>query len=72
MMSWLNRILQHIFLKGVTEIYFHPATRRCAAIDRTMPKYRHVEEFKALTSTSVRDTLDAAGMKRIAFRDLWS
>lgn len=58
--------------EGVTEIYFHPATRRCAAIDRTMPEYRHEEEFKALTSASVRDTLDTAGVKRIAFCDLWS
>ncbi len=26
---------------GVTEIFFHPATRRCPEIDRTMPAYRH-------------------------------
>jgi len=55
---------------GVTEIYFHPATRRCPEIDRHMPDYRHVEEFKALTDKSVVEALKAAGARRIAFSDL--
>lgn len=55
---------------GVTEMYFHPATRRCLEIDRHMPDYRHVEEFKALTDKSVVEALKAAGAPPIAFSDL--
>lgn len=55
---------------GVTEIYFHPSTRRCPEIDRTMPSYRHVEEFETLVSARVRAAFDAAGVPRIAFSDL--
>ncbi len=56
--------------EGVTEMYFHPATRRCPEIDRNMPGYRHEDEFKALTSKSVIEALEAAGAKRITFSDL--
>jgi hopanoid biosynthesis associated protein HpnK len=55
---------------GVTEIYFHPATRRCPEIESTMPTYHHVEEFEALTSTRVREAFETAGIPRIAFSDL--
>jgi len=55
---------------GVTEIYFHPATRRCPEIDRTMPGYRHVEEFQALTGTRLQEVIRSAGIQRIAFGDL--
>jgi hopanoid biosynthesis associated protein HpnK len=55
---------------GVTEIYFHPATRRCPETDITMPTYHHVEEFEALTSMRVREAFASAGIQRIAFSDL--
>jgi hopanoid biosynthesis associated protein HpnK len=55
---------------GVSEMYFHPATRRCPEIDRTMPDYRHEEEFKALTHPSVLDALKRHGIERVAFGDL--
>jgi hopanoid biosynthesis associated protein HpnK len=55
---------------GVTEIYFHPSTRRCAEIDRTMPAYRHVEEFETLVSDRIRAAFEATGASRIAFSDL--
>ena len=55
---------------GVTEICFHPATSRCAEIDRTMPKYRHEEEFRALTSNALIQAVQDAGAKSIAFGDL--
>jgi hopanoid biosynthesis associated protein HpnK len=55
---------------GVTEMYFHPATRRCPEIDRSMPNYGHEEEFKALTDKSVLETLESVGAQRIAFCDL--
>jgi chitin disaccharide deacetylase len=63
------RFLQHL-PEGVTEIYFHPATRRCPEIDRTMPTYRHEDEFQALTSRRVIEALDAARVQRIAYSDL--
>lgn len=63
------RFLRHL-PAGVTEIYFHPATRRCPEIDRNMPDYQHEEEFKALTSKSVIEALSKAGAQRIAFSDL--
>jgi chitin disaccharide deacetylase len=56
--------------EGVTEICFHPATRRCAEIDHSMPRYRHEEEFKALTSDALHKALRDAGLQTIAFSDL--
>lgn len=55
---------------GVTEIYFHPATRRCPELERQMPAYRHQAELAALTSPGVGAALAAAGARRIAFGDL--
>ena len=55
---------------GVTEIYFHPATRRCPEITRTMPDYRHEDEFRALVDPAIRDAFVLAGAERIAFADL--
>lgn len=56
--------------EGVTELYFHPATRRCPELDRTMPTYRHRQEFEALLSESVRSVVLSAGIQRVAFSDL--
>ena len=55
---------------GVTEIYFHPATCRCKEIDRTMPLYRHEDEFRVLTSNLVSRAVQEAGVQRIAFSDI--
>jgi chitin disaccharide deacetylase len=55
---------------GVTEFCFHPATGRSAEIDRTMPLYRHQDEFKALTSELLLESLNKAGVQKIAFSDL--
>ncbi len=56
--------------EGITEFCFHPSTRRCNEIDRTMPFYRHEDEFKALTSKSLLDAIRSAGAQKIAFSDL--
>jgi len=56
--------------RGVTEIYFHPATRRCPEIANVMPNYRHEEEFRVLTSKSLLGVLEQVGTQRIAFSDL--
>jgi hypothetical protein len=42
---------------GESEIYFHPAAGRDAALDRLMPGYRHEEELAALLSPAVRAAL---------------
>src|SRR2546427_743483 len=63
------RMLRHL-PHGVTEMYFHPATRRCPEIDRTTPTYRHEREFEALVSPAVREAIAAAGFQRVAFSEL--
>jgi hypothetical protein len=65
----LLRILQHL-PDGVTEIYCHPATRRCAELDRTMSDYQHELEFEALISPAVREAVMAPGFQRIGFSEL--
>lgn len=63
------RFLQHL-PQGVTEMYFHPATRRCPETDRTMSDYHHQREFEALISPAVREAVLASGAQRVAFSDL--
>jgi chitin disaccharide deacetylase len=55
---------------GVSEIYFHPASVRSPALARTMPDYRHVEEFAALTSRAVRRQIADSGIGLISYGDL--
>lgn len=55
---------------GITEFCFHPATRRCPEIDRTMPNFHHEDELLALTSTSLLQTAQAVKAQRIAFSDI--
>lgn len=55
---------------GITEICFHPATRRAKEIDQSMPDYHHVDEFQALTDGSVLQAAQAGSIHRIAFSDL--
>ncbi len=55
---------------GVTEFCFHPATRRCQQIDRTMPNYRHEDEFRTLTSKALLHATQAVDIQRISFSDL--
>jgi hypothetical protein len=65
----VQRILRHL-PNGVTEIYFHPATRRCPEIDQTMENYRTQSELAALTNPTIRQVLLAFGVETIAFSDL--
>jgi predicted glycoside hydrolase/deacetylase ChbG (UPF0249 family) len=39
---------------GRSEIYFHPASRRDATLDRLMPEYRHEQELTTLCSPEIR------------------
>ncbi|MDR1727764.1 MAG: hopanoid biosynthesis-associated protein HpnK [Acidobacteriota bacterium] len=65
----LQRILRNL-PDGVTELCCHPATRRSPETDRTMPAYRHEEEFQALTGDALRRTLREVGADAVAFGDL--
>jgi hopanoid biosynthesis associated protein HpnK len=56
---------------GISEFCFHPAMRRCSEIDRTMPLYKHEEEFRALTNLSLHKAVQAVGAQRVAFSDLY-
>jgi chitin disaccharide deacetylase len=56
--------------EGVTEFCFHPAARRCAEIDKTMPEYQHEGEFRTLISTPLLKAMHARNIERIAFSDL--
>ena len=53
----VRRLLRHL-PDGISEIYFHPATRRDAVLDRLMPDYEHEAEFATL--------LDRGLLERIA------
>jgi hopanoid biosynthesis associated protein HpnK len=56
--------------QGVSEIYFHPASRRSSALARAMPDYRHVDELAALVSRAVKERMAAAGLELISYDDL--
>jgi hopanoid biosynthesis associated protein HpnK len=53
---------------GVSEIYFHPAARRDALLERLMPDYGHEEELEALCNPTVR--LAFEDVDRIGYGDL--
>ncbi len=55
---------------GVSELYFHPATRRDAELVRRMPDYQHDQELAALTSPAVAARLRELGVVRTTFREL--
>jgi chitin disaccharide deacetylase len=55
---------------GVSEIYFHPATRQPPALAAAMPGYRHTEELAALLSPVVRRRIAELGIGLIGYGDL--
>jgi hopanoid biosynthesis associated protein HpnK len=52
----LLRLLS-VLPEGLSEIYFHPAARRDALLERLMPGYDHIGELAALTDPAVRAAL---------------
>jgi chitin disaccharide deacetylase len=46
---------------GLSEIYFHPASRADTALSALMPDYRHEDELTALLDPEVRKALEAVG-----------
>ena len=55
---------------GVSEIYFHPATRQTPALAAAMPGYRHTEELAALLSPAVRQRIAELGISLVGYGDL--
>ncbi len=48
----MRRLLQEL-PDGVSEIYFHPATRQDARLHRLMPEYQHAAELAALLDPGI-------------------
>ena len=55
---------------GASELYCHPAVEQTAALARTMPAYRPVEELAALLSPAVRRVIDSSGIELVSYADL--
>jgi hopanoid biosynthesis associated protein HpnK len=64
----LLRLLPHL-PRGVSEIYFHPATVRSAALSATMPGYRHEEELAALLSPAAKSLVADLGIRLGGYSD---
>jgi chitin disaccharide deacetylase len=60
----MERIIENL-PEGLSEIHCHPATKRCAELDKTMPRYGHEAEFRALIHPRVREALAASGAQSI-------
>jgi hypothetical protein len=56
--------------EGVSEIYFHPATRQTPALAAAMPGYRHADELAALLSPAVRRQVEMLGLTLTSYSDL--
>jgi chitin disaccharide deacetylase len=61
----LRRVIENL-PDGLSEIHCHPATRRCAELDKNMPSYGHEAELLALIDPAVRAALEAASVRSIA------
>lgn len=48
---------------GLSEIYFHPATRQDGQLPELMPDYQHEAELQALLDPDVRAAFEGAGVK---------
>jgi chitin disaccharide deacetylase len=55
---------------GVSEFYCHAAVAQTAALRRTMPTYRPVDEFAALISPAVRRAVRDGDIRLVAYGDL--
>jgi hypothetical protein len=64
----LLRLLPHL-PRGVSEIYFHPATVRSPEVSAAMPGYRHEEEFAALLSPAAKSQIANLGIRLGGYSD---
>jgi hopanoid biosynthesis associated protein HpnK len=75
-LAWTGGMVEERLLRllpqlpqGVSEIYFHPATGRRAALSPTLPGYRHEEEFAALLSPAARSLIPDLGIRLGGYSD---
>ena len=62
----LLRLVPHL-PPGLTELYFHPASRQDGRLPELMPGYEHEAELAALLDPAVRTAMDAAGVLRTTY-----
>lgn len=53
----VRALIDQLPKKGLSEIYFHPATERDAVLRRLMPDYEHEAEFAALLDRGISQAL---------------
>ncbi len=63
------RLLPHL-PEGVSEIYFHPAVERGAALAAATPDYRHQDELAALLSPELKARIEELGIRRVTYSEL--
>ena len=64
----IRRLVRHL-PDGLSEIYFHPASRRDALLDRLMPGYEHEEELAALCDPELPELLRRNGVAAVTWHD---
>jgi hopanoid biosynthesis associated protein HpnK len=65
----LLRLAPHL-PEGVSEVYFHPASRRDPVLTALMPDYEHEAELAALLDPAVRAAFTAAGAMMTSFSEV--
>jgi chitin disaccharide deacetylase len=75
-LAWTGEMVEGRLLRllpqlppGVSEIYFHPATLRSAALSAAMPGYRHKEELTALLSPAAKSLIANFGIRLGGYSD---
>ena len=69
-----TRVLQFLdrVPNGISEFYFHPATKRWVGTDNLPEHYRPVEEFAALTNANVKAKVTALELSLVSFREAFA
>ncbi|MFQ5660777.1 MAG: hopanoid biosynthesis-associated protein HpnK [Gammaproteobacteria bacterium] len=55
---------------GITEVFFHPATRRWPGLEAGAEQYHYEQEYQALIDPRIAEAVRQSGVRLIAFRDL--
>jgi len=69
-----TRVLQFLdrVPNGISEFYFHPATKRWVGIDNLPEHYRPVEEFAALRNADIKAKVTALELSLVSFREAFA
>ena len=69
-----TRVLQFLdrVPNGISEFYFHPATKRWVGTDNLPEHYRQVEEFAALTNADIKAKVTALELSLVSFREAFA